>query len=107
MHIDGEQANNKKVGPMNIKEYKLTPKFSGTLIEIDGNHGKIKNLREDRVYYIVDGSGTFIVGNEEFLVKKDDVVFIPMNTIYNFVEKMKIFLVSSPEFKKENDVFID
>jgi mannose-6-phosphate isomerase-like protein (cupin superfamily) len=107
MYINSEQTNNKKVGPMNIKEYKLTPQFSGALIEIDGDHGRVKCLKEDRIYYIADGSGEFFVEQEKFPVKKDDVVFVPMNTIYNFVGKMKIFLVCSPEFKEGDDVFLE
>lgn len=106
MYINGDQINNKKVGQMNIKEYRLTPQFGGALIEIDGKHGKIKCLREDRIYYIVAGSGDFFVEEKKFSVKKDDVVFVPMNTVYNFIGKMKIFLVCSPEFKKEDDVFL-
>lgn len=107
MYINSRQTNTKKIGPMNIKEYKITPQFSGALIEIDGAHGKVKCLKEDRIYYIAEGSGNFFVGDENFSVKKDDVVFVPMNTVYNFVGKMKIFLVCSPEYKEEDDVFLD
>jgi mannose-6-phosphate isomerase-like protein (cupin superfamily) len=85
---------------MNIHEYKLTPQFSGALIEISGNHSKVKCLSQDRIYYIAEGYGEFFVKEEKFSVKKDDVVFVPMNTVYNFIGKMKIFLVCSPEFKR-------
>ncbi len=92
---------------MNIKEYKLTQQYSGALIEINGNHGKVKCLNEDRIYYIAEGSGDFFIEEEKYSVKRDDVVFIPINTAYNFVGKMKIFLVCSPEFKKEDDVRLE
>ncbi|MDD4332646.1 MAG: hypothetical protein PHT51_00865 [Patescibacteria group bacterium] len=107
MYIDGEQTNKKIVGPMNIAEYKITPQFSGALIEIDGDHGKIKCLNEDRIYYIVEGAGDFFIEEEKFSVKKDDVIFVPMNTVYNFIGRMKIFLVCSPEFKKGDDVHLE
>jgi len=107
MIIKKRETNKKIVGPMKINEYKINSNFSGALIEIDGNHGKVKCLREDRIYYIAEGSGDFFIEEEKFLVKKDDVVFVPMNTIYNFIGKMKIFLVCSPEFKKGDDVHIE
>ena len=107
MHISNEQTNNKKVGPMRIREYKITPQFSGALIEINGRHGQIKCLREDRIYYITEGAGEFLVGEEKFSAKKDDVVFVPMNTAYDFSGQMKLFLVCSPEFKKEDDVHLE
>ena len=91
---------------MNIKEYELTPQFSGAVIEIDGDHGRVKCISQDRVYYIVEGSGEFFINEEKFSVNKDDVLFVPMNTPYNFVGKMKIFLVCSPEFKKGDDVHL-
>jgi mannose-6-phosphate isomerase-like protein (cupin superfamily) len=107
MYIASEQTNNKKVGPMDIKEYKLTAQFSGALIEINGNHGKVRCISQDRIYYIAEGTGDFFVDEEKFSVKKDDVVFVPMNTAYNFVGQMKIFLVCSPEFKKGDDIHLE
>ena len=107
MYIAGKEAKVKHVGSMKIKEYKMTSQFSGALIEIDGTHGKLKCLKEDRIYYIVDGEGEFSVEDESFTVTEEDVVFIPMNTIYDFSGKMKFFLICSPEFKPEDDAYLD
>ena len=46
MIISKEQTNQKKFCPMVINEYKINPNFSGALIEIDGDHGKLKCLEE-------------------------------------------------------------
>lgn len=107
MYIAGKQARVKQIGSMKIKEYKMNPEFSGALITINGTHGKLKCLKEDRIYYIVNGEGNFSVEDESFKVSEEDVVFIPMNTIYDFSGKMKFFLICSPEFKPEDDAYLD
>jgi len=107
MYISGEQANKKSVGTMHIQEYEITPQFSGAVIDIDGTHGRVKCMAEDLIYFVAQGSGVFFVSDKKYDVKKDDVVFIPKKTIYNFSGKMKLFLVCSPEFKQEDYQYID
>jgi len=107
MIIRFKNANRKERGPMIIHEYKINPKFSGTLIEINGDHGKIKCLKEDRIYFIIDGEGKFIINEEEHEVSKYDLVFIPKNTPYDIKGKMKYFLLHSPEFRPGHDISLD
>ena len=89
---------------MKITEYKINPNFSGALIEIDGDHGKIKCINEDRIYFIVEGNGKFIINNKEEAVSENDLVFIPKNMPYNIIGKMKYFLICSPEFNPKDDI---
>ena len=97
-------TNKKEKGPMKITEYKINPNFSGALIEIDGRHGKIKCLNEDRIYFIIESDGKFIINNKEEIVSKNDLVFIPKNTPYDIVGKLKYFLICSPEFNPKDDI---
>jgi len=106
MIIKSENTNKKKVGSMFIKEYKINSNFSGDLIELDGNHGLLKCLNEDRIYFIIEGEGKFIINNQETIISKNDLIFVPKNTIYNIIGKLKYFLVCSPEFNSNDDVFI-
>jgi len=106
MIIKGENLEKKKRGPMIIKGYEINPNFSGALIEINGAHGKIKCLNEDRIYFIISGKGKFIINNEKTAISRNDLVFIPKNTPYDIIGKMKYFLICSPEFKPEDDVFL-
>lgn len=106
MIIKSSKANQKKVDAMIINEYKINPSFSGALIEINGAHGKLKCLNEDRIYFIISGKGKFIIDKEETSVSKNDLIFIPKNTPYDLSGKLKYFLICSPEFKKEDDVFL-
>ncbi len=106
MLIKKQETNQKIVGPMKINEYKINPNFSGALIEIDGDHGKLKCVNEDRVYFIIDGTGKFVIEEKVLEIEANDVVFVPKNTVYNFIGKFKFFLICSPEFNPDDDVFI-
>lgn len=94
----------KKVGPMKIWEYGINPDFSGALIEIDGEHGAMKNVGEDRIYFIIEGSGTFLMDEIEHPVAANDVIFVPKSTPYNIIGTMRFFLVCSPEFDAKDDI---
>ena len=106
MIIKGQQANQKIVGPMKISEYKINSDFSGSLIEIDGDHGEMKNINEDRIYFVVGGEGKFTIEDNARNVETNDLIFIPKNTPYNITGKMKYFLICSPQFNSDNDVFL-
>lgn len=106
MIIKNKDANKKKIGSMKIAEYKINSNFSGALISIDGNHGKVKCLNEDRIYFIVEGGGKFIIDDEEKVVEVNDVIFVPKETPYNMIGRMKYFLVCSPEFNPKDDIKI-
>ena len=68
-----KSENTQKVinGVMKIWSYKINSKFSGSLIELNGRHEKMKCTCEERIYFIVEGKGEFIVGNQSSEVKID------------------------------------
>ena len=90
-------------------EYSNKSDFSNVSIayaEITGWHGKIKNIKSDRVYIIFDGEGEFILNDEIISVQKMDAVIVPKNTPYDYHGNMKIFLMDLPAFEAENDIKI-
>ena len=91
---------------MMINEYKINSNFSVALIEINGDHGKVKCIGEDRIYFILDGKGKFVIGDEINDVSPNDLIFVPRNTPYNIIGKMKYFLICSPEFNPNDDVLL-
>ena len=106
MIIKKQEAKKKIIGPMRIDEYKINSDFSGALVEINGEHGKIKSEREDRRYFIIKGEGKFVINDKEYDVSEDNLIFVPKNTFYDISGKMKYFLVCSPEFDSSGDVFL-
>ncbi len=107
MIIKSKDANQKKVRVMNINEYKINSNFSGALIEINGNHGAVKCLNEDRIYFIIEGNGIFIINDKENSISPNDLIFIPKNTPYNIIGKLKFFMICSPEFNPDDDVHLE
>lgn len=107
MIIKASEANKKIVGAMRISEYKINKDFSCALIRIKGTHGKVRCIKEDRIYFIFEGKGFFIVNGKKQAVSAEDVVFIPKNTPYDIKGDLKFFLVCSPEFKPEDDEFLE
>jgi mannose-6-phosphate isomerase-like protein (cupin superfamily) len=77
-------------------------------IEMDkgGRHGKVKTKLSDRIYYVLDGEGEFVVGGSSFEVKSEEVVIIPKNTPYDYkaINKMKLFLVHTPAYDGDFEV---
>ena len=97
----------KEKGPMKINSYPINKDFSGSLIEIDGNHGLINCPTQNRIYFIIKGTGKFIIEDEEMQVETNDLIFIPKNSKYNIIGKMKYLLICSPEFKPGEDIIYD
>jgi len=106
MFIKWSETNQKKVWPMIINEYKINSQFSGALIEIDGDHWELKCLNEDRIYFIISWNWKFILDSVEKDIRGSDLIFVPKETPYNIIWKMKYFLVCSPEFDPKDDVFL-
>jgi len=106
MIIKNKEANKKVVGPMKISEYKINPNFSGSLVELNGEHQRIKCIREDRIYFIIDGEGEFEIAGKRTKVKSEDLVFVSKNTPYSMIGKMKYFLICSPEFNLKDDIIL-
>jgi mannose-6-phosphate isomerase-like protein (cupin superfamily) len=107
MIIKSKDANQNKVGPMIIKKYNINSDFSGALIEINGDHGSLKCMKEDRIYFIIEGDGKFIIDSKENMVSANDLIFVPKETPYNIIGKLKYFLICSPEFNPKHDVFLE
>ena len=91
-------------------EYNTEKDFENASVvfaEVTARHGKIKNVKCDRVYIVIDGKGEFIINDEVIPVEKNDVIIIPKNTPYDYQGKMKIFLVDTPAFDRDADVNLE
>ena len=62
------------------------------------------NARSEMIYYVAEGEGIFKINGKENKVKKDDLIEIPKNTEFVFAGKMKLILITSPAFRKEDDI---
>ena len=78
---------------------------SAAVFEVTKEHGKVLTELSDRVYYVVEGEGKFVINGKEEKVIKTDVVIVPKNTPYNYMaingKTLKLFLVHTPAYDPE------
>ncbi len=82
-------------------------KMSCAYINVGGRHGKIKNIKSDRLYFVISGNGKFIVNDKSMDVKKTDAILIPKSTPYDYKGRMKLFLIDCPAFDPKADIKIE
>ncbi|MFA5755117.1 MAG: hypothetical protein WC909_01995 [Candidatus Paceibacterota bacterium] len=83
------------------------PRASAAYFEVTGNHGRVKSKKSDRIYFVVDGRGEFMIKDKTISVKKKDVIIVPRNTDYDYKAKngiMKLFLTHSPAYNEKEEV---
>ena len=51
---------------------------------------------------MAEGEGTFIIDNDEYIVKKGDIVEIPKNIEFTYIGKMKLLFISVPAYTDED-----
>jgi quercetin dioxygenase-like cupin family protein len=104
--------NAKQFGWEGVKGFECSnkndfPNVSIVYAEVNGRHGKIRNIKSDRVYIVFDGEGEFILNDEVIPVQKMDVIIVPKNTPYDYRGNMKIFLVDLPAFEEGADIKLE
>jgi mannose-6-phosphate isomerase-like protein (cupin superfamily) len=80
---------------------------SAAYFEVDGAHGKVKTTLSDRIYFILEGKGEFIINDKIIPVEATDVVIVPKNTPYDYRGKMKLFLVHTPAFNADHEIKLE
>jgi len=72
--------------------------FSITQLKLNGKNKLVKNKICDAVYYILQGSGKFIINGNETEVEQGDLIFLPKNTTYQDEGVMTMLSVYYPPF---------
>ncbi len=87
--------------------YNTTDDFQNAnvvLLKLMGSHGKIRNEKSDKVYFILKGSFEFITKDKKYVATKSDVVIVPQDTPYDFrpkdKKKVECLLINCPSFDR-------
>lgn len=82
----------------------LINKYNGVVIEdcFKGHDKYCLDTVSTYIYYILEGEGVFCIEGEKYTVKREDVIEIPPNTEFVFKGKMKLLLITTPDFRPEN-----
>ena len=76
---------------------------------VTGSHGKVKTEVSDRVYFVVEGRGIFVIDGKETHVEKDDVIIVPKNTPYDYKAEdgeMRLLLVHAPAYNPDKEILL-
>jgi mannose-6-phosphate isomerase-like protein (cupin superfamily) len=87
---------------MDIKIFNKAEDFANASvakIKVKDNHGRVKSSYNDRIYYVIEGEGTFIISGSKNSVEKGDLIIVPKNTEYDFYGNLTLLLVHVPAFK--------
>ena len=82
--------------------------LSMTWISMRGRHRRIVCRESDRVYYILSGSASFLLGEappQE--VNAGDSVFIPRGTAYGFEGEIDYLVMNGPAFRPGSDEYLE
>lgn len=87
MKITKSQATREDWDNTKSWNYKLThisPHQSVVYAEVMGDHGEVHTNEVERIYFIIEGEGEFIIDNDVTPVTCGDVLTIPPHTTYNY-----------------------
>lgn len=86
------------------------PPASAAYFEVTGRHGRVKSIKSDRVYLILEGVGEFNLNGDKSIVREGDVIIVPKNMPYDYRAMkglLKLFLVHSPAFDPDAEKKLD
>ena len=77
-----------------------------TWVRLDGRHRRLRTDRSTRVYYVLDGAGTFTLGDDApVAVRAGDAVVVPRSTPYELEGRFTYLVVNGPAFVDGDDVY--
>ncbi len=68
----------------------------------EGHFEEFMDVEAHYIYYIIEGSGVFVLDDKKVEAKATDLIVIPPKTRIHYFGKMKMTLVVSPAYKEEN-----
>jgi mannose-6-phosphate isomerase-like protein (cupin superfamily) len=70
-----------------------------------------KHVYHSEHVLVLDGEGLMTLGDSTFTVRKNDLIFIPKNTVHSAVRRgirpLKVLSIQAPEFDGRDRVFLD
>ena len=105
--IKKEEAESRKISNsytvFNLLTKEVSKKVSVAIGEAE-NHSEItKNVRSDRIYYVLEGQLTVVQGSEAHVANPGDIIFIEKNSPYHFKGTFKALLINVPAFDPKNE----
>ena len=78
--------------------------YSIVKTHLDGSHPFMKNIKSNRTYFLLRGSGQFYMDDEIINLSEGEMLVIPKNTKYAFKGNFDSILIDSPAFDSNDDI---
>lgn len=76
-----------------------------------GKSSKLHKMKSSEIYYILEGVGELMVDDETFNVRKNDSVFVPLNSKQSIKntgpEDLKFLCIVEPAWKLEDEAILE
>lgn len=73
-------------------------------VNVDKGHfQEFYDVESTYIYYIYEGSGTFVLKDERVQAEATDLIVVPPETRVHYFGAMRMVLTGSPAFKAENE----
>lgn len=83
----------------------LTNSVSVLIIETKKGHDTTILEKEcDFIYFVLEGSGSFIINGISEKCQKGDLVVIPARNKFKYVGNLKMLLINNPAFYPEQEI---
>ena len=79
--------------------------LSITHVRLSGEHRPLRSPRTARVYYIVEGAASFMVGVKELEARAGDVVVVPQGERYSLAGDVTYLVLNAPAYVDGDDVY--
>jgi mannose-6-phosphate isomerase-like protein (cupin superfamily) len=79
--------------------------LSLTRVRLEGSHRPLHTDRSARVYYVLEGSASFTVGQEELVAGPGDVVVVPRGETYSLAGELTYLVLNAPAYREGDDVY--
>ena len=81
--------------------------FNALIVDVVTNHYKTKLTGALRMYLVIDGTGTFILNDKEFMAEPFDLFIIQSGDTYSYKGKMRLFEFNVPGTDTSNEEKLD
>jgi mannose-6-phosphate isomerase-like protein (cupin superfamily) len=90
---------------VNITSYCLNNPDANIVYEevTEGHFEEFLSIKSTYTWFVVEGSGTFVINDEKIQVEAKDIVMVPPNNKIHYFGKMNMILFTVPEFNVENE----
>ena len=81
------------------------PDFAVHLVDVTKGHDTFMISKAlTRIYYIIEGTGSFTIADQKYPVAPGQIVEVPPGVEYTYSGSMKILLVSHPRWFQGNEI---